>query len=307
MRRRRRSQAAQGVGMQDTRCEAMLAERGERDDQRIKIHGAEAFEGMRRAGRLAAETLDFIAPYIKPGITTDELDRLCAGFIIDRGGISAPLNYRGFPKSICTSINHVVCHGIPGERRLMEGDILNIDVTVIVDGWHGDTSRMFFVGERIPLKARRLVDVTYEAMMRGIAVVRPGVHLGAIGDAIQRYAESHRYSVVRDFCGHGVGRVFHDAPSVLHYRRPGAGPALREGRFCTVEPMINAGRYEVKILSDGWTAVTKDRSLSAQFEHTIGVTATGYEIFTISPAGFHRPPYPLSAPEEIRAKTPHPA
>jgi len=174
----------------------------------------------------------------------------------------------------------------------MEGDILNIDVTVILDGWHGDTSRMFFVGERVPLKARRLVDVTYEAMMRGIAVVQPGIRVGAIGDAIQRYTESHRFSVVRDFCGHGVGRVFHDAPSILHYGRPEEGPVLREGMFFTVEPMINAGRWEVKILSDGWTAVTKDRSLSAQFEHTIGVTATGYEIFTISPAGLHRPPYP---------------
>jgi methionyl aminopeptidase len=176
----------------------------------------------------------------------------------------------------------------------MEGDIINIDVTVILDGWHGDTSRMFFVGERTPIKAKKLVDVTYEAMMRGIAVVKPGLHIGAIGNAIQRYAESHRYSVVRDFCGHGVGQVFHDAPSILHYGKPEDGPLMREGMFFTVEPMINAGRYEVKILSDGWTAVTKDRSLSAQFEHTIGVTATGYEIFTISPAGLHRPPYDLS-------------
>jgi methionyl aminopeptidase len=173
----------------------------------------------------------------------------------------------------------------------MDGDILNIDVTVILDGWHGDTSRMFFVGDRIPIKAKKLVDITYEAMMRGIAVVKPGVHIGAIGDAIQRFAEGHRYSVVRDFCGHGVGRVFHDAPSILHYGRPQDGPVMREGMFFTVEPMINAGRYEVKVLSDGWTAVTKDRSLSAQFEHTVGVTATGYEIFTISPAGLHRPPY----------------
>jgi methionyl aminopeptidase len=261
-------------------------------ESRIKIHGPEAFEGMRLAGILAAETLDFITPRVHPGITTGELDRLCHDFIVDHDAIPAPLNYRGFPKSICTSINHVVCHGIPGERRLMEGDILNIDVTVILDGWHGDTSRMFFVGQRVPVKARRLVDVTYEAMMRGIAVVQPGVRVGAIGDAIQRYAESHRFSVVRDFCGHGVGRVFHDAPSILHYGRPEEGPMLREGMFFTVEPMINAGRWEVKILSDGWTAVTKDRSLSAQFEHTIGVTATGYEIFTISPAGLHRPPYP---------------
>jgi methionyl aminopeptidase len=268
----------------------------------IRIHGADAFEGMRRAGRLAAETLDFITPHVQPGITTGELDRLCHGFIIDHEAIPAPLNYRGFPKSICTSINHVVCHGIPGDHqpkgfprvRLEEGDILNIDVTVILDGWHGDTSRMFFVGEGIPIKARKLVDVTYEAMMRGIAVVKPGLHIGAIGNAIQRYAESHRYSVVRDFCGHGVGQVFHDAPSILHYGKPEDGPVMREGMFFTVEPMINAGRYEVKILSDGWTAVTKDRSLSGQFEHTIGVTAAGYEIFTISPAGLHRPPYDLS-------------
>jgi methionyl aminopeptidase len=265
----------------------------------IKIHGPDGFAGMRLAGELAAATLDFIAPQVRPGVTTGELDRLCDDFIRDHGAVSAPLNYRGFPKSICTSVNHVVCHGIPGDRRLMDGDILNIDVTPILDGWHGDTSRMFFVGERISIKARRLVDVTYEAMMRGIAVVKPGVHIGAIGDAIQRYAESHRYSVVRDFCGHGVGRVFHDAPSILHYGRPEDGPVLREGMFFTVEPMINAGRYEVKVLSDGWTAVTKDRSLSAQFEHTVGVTATGYEIFTISPMGLHRPPYDLRPAAEI--------
>jgi methionyl aminopeptidase len=264
----------------------------------IKIHGPEAFEAMRRAGALAAQTLDFITPYVRPGITTGELDRLCHEFIVDHDAIPAPLNYRGFPKSICTSINHVVCHGIPGERRLMEGDILNIDVTVILDGWHGDTSRMFYIGDRIPLKARKLVDVTYEAMMRGIAVIRPGLRTGAIGEAIQHYAESHRYSVVRDFCGHGVGRVFHDAPSILHYGRPEEGPVLREGMLFTVEPMINAGRYEVKILVDGWTAVTKDRSLSAQFEHTVGVTAAGHEIFTISPAGLHRPPYPVTPAAE---------
>jgi methionyl aminopeptidase len=264
----------------------------------IKIHGPEDFTGMRQAGRLAAEMLDFITPHVQPGVTTAELDRLCHDFAADHGAISAPLNYRGFPKSICTSINHVVCHGIPGDRRLVEGDILNIDVTPILDGWHGDSSRMFFVGERIGLKARRLVEVTYEAMMRGIAVVRPGVRLGAIGHAIQTYAESHRYSVVRDFCGHGVGQVFHDAPSVLHYGRPEEGPMLREGMFFTIEPMINAGRWEVKVLADGWTAVTKDRSLSAQFEHTIGVTATGHEIFTLSPNGLNRPPYDLSRPAE---------
>jgi methionyl aminopeptidase len=266
----------------------------------IKIHGAAAFEGMRKAGTLAAATLDYIAPFVVPGVTTGELDRLCHEYIVGNDAVPAPLGYRGFPKSICTSINHVVCHGIPGERRLMEGDIVNIDVTVILDGWHGDTSRMYFVGDRIPLKAKKLVDVTYEAMMRGIAVVKPGLHIGAIGNAIQRYAESHRYSVVRDFCGHGVGRVFHDAPSILHYGKPEDGPVLLEGMFFTVEPMINLGRWEVKVLSDGWTAVTKDRSLSAQFEHTIGVTATGYEIFTISPAGLHRPPYDLTPAENPR-------
>ncbi|MFQ5783859.1 MAG: type I methionyl aminopeptidase [Alphaproteobacteria bacterium] len=245
---------------------------------------------MRRAGRLAAETLDFIAPHIVPGVTTAELDRLCDTFIRDHGGTSAPLGYRGFPKSICTSVNHVVCHGIPGDKRLRNGDILNIDVTPILDGWHGDSSRMFFAGE-VSRKARRLCDVTYEAMMRGIAAVKPGATLGDIGYAIQSYAEAERCSVVRDFCGHGVGRVFHDAPNVVHFGEAGEGPALREGMFFTIEPMINLGRFDVKILKDGWTAVTKDRSLSAQFEHSIGVTATGHEIFTVSPTGKHRPPY----------------
>ena len=265
--------------------------RADAEESRIKIHGPDDFEGMRRAGRLAAETLDFIAPHVKPGVTTDELDRLCHGFIVDHGATPAPLNYRGFPRSICTSINHVVCHGIPGDRRLVDGDTLNIDVTVILDGWHGDTSRMFYVGEKIPLKARRLVEVTFEAMWKGIEAVKPGVRIGAIGAAIQRHAEAQRFSVVRDFCGHGVGRVFHDAPSILHFGHPSEGPMLREGMFFTIEPMINAGRHEVKILSDGWTAVTKDRSLSAQFEHTVGVTADGYEVFTRSPAGLERPPY----------------
>jgi methionyl aminopeptidase len=281
--------------MQDTRSEALLAEGGAqqdgREDHRVKIHGPEAFEGMRRAGRLAAELLDFITPYVKPGVTTDELDRLCAGYTIDHGAISAPLNYRGFPRSICTSINHVVCHGIPGDRRLAEGDIINIDVTPIVDGWHGDSSRMYLVGERIPIKARRLVDVTYEAMMKGIEAIKPGLRIGVIGHAIQTYAEAQRFSVVRDFCGHGTGKIFHEAPSILHFGSPNEGVVMREGMIFTVEPMINTGRWEVKILSDGWTAVTKDRSLSAQFEHSIGVTATGCEIFTLSPAGLNRPPY----------------
>ena len=262
-------------------------------DRPIKLHGPEDFAAMRKAGRLAAELLDVITPYVKPGVTTDELDRICHGFTVDHGAVSAPLNYRGFPRSICTSINHVVCHGIPGDRKLVEGDIVNIDVTPIVDGWHGDSSRMYLVGERIPLKARRLVDVTYEAMMLGIAAVRPGAHLGDIGYAIQSFVEAQRFSVVRDFCGHGVGRIFHDAPSVLHYGRLGEGPVLRVGMIFTIEPMINAGRHEVKILSDGWTAVTKDRSLSAQFEHTVGVTSEGCEIFTLSPKGWDRPPYPV--------------
>ena len=256
----------------------------------IKLHGEEAFAGMRRAGRLAAATLDFITPHVQPGVTTEALDRLCHDFIVEAGAVPAPLNYRGFPRSICTSINHVVCHGIPGDRTLRDGDIMNIDVTVILDGWHGDTSRMYLVGD-VKLKARRLIDVTYEAMMRGIAAVKPGARLGDIGAAIQAFAEAQRYSVVRDFCGHGLGRIFHDAPNVLHYGEAGRGYELKPGMFFTVEPMINLGRYDVKILSDGWTAVTKDKSLSAQFEHSVGVTETGVEIFTLSPAGLHKPPY----------------
>ena len=260
------------------------------ESRSIKIHGPEQFAGMRAAGKLAAETLDMITPAVKQGVATDELDRICHDFIVASGAVPAPLGYRGFPKSICTSINHVVCHGIPGDRRLADGDIINIDVTVILDGWHGDTSRMFPVGD-VGVKARKLIDVTYEAMMRGIAAVRPGATLGDIGHAIQRHAEAARCSVVRDFCGHGLGRIFHDAPSILHYGEAGAGLALREGMFFTVEPMINAGDWRVKVLADGWTAVTRDKSLSAQFEHSVGVTADGVEIFTTSPLGLHRPPY----------------
>ena len=260
------------------------------EDRKIKLHDAAAFEAMRKAGKLAAETLDFITPHVVPGVTTDELDRLCHSFITGAGAIPAPLNYRGFPRSICTSINHVVCHGIPGPKKLLDGDIVNIDITVIVDGWHGDTSRMFLVG-KVGVAAQRLVEITYDCMMRGIEKVKPGVKLGEIGHTIQTLAEKHRYSVVRDFCGHGIGRVFHDAPSVLHFGRPGAGPVLKPGMFFTVEPMINAGRYEVKILDDGWTAVTRDKKLSAQFEHTIAVTEDGFEIFTLSPKGWDRPPY----------------
>ncbi len=263
------------------------------DDREITIHGAEAFDGMRRAGRLAAATLDMIAPHVVPGVTTEHLDRLCHDFMIDHGGVPATLGYKGYTKSSCISINHVVCHGIPGPKRLADGDILNIDVTVILDGWYGDTSRMYVCGTT-SVKARKLVDVTYEAMMRGIAAVKPGATLGDVGHAIQTYAEAHRFSVVRDFCGHGLGQVFHAAPSVLHFGQPGRGAVLREGMFFTIEPMINAGRYDVKVLSDGWTAVTRDKSLSAQFEHSIGVTRDGCEIFTLSPAGLHKPPYDLS-------------
>jgi methionyl aminopeptidase len=263
------------------------------EGRRVKLHGAPHFAAMRKAGRLAAEALDMIAPHVRTGVATAELDRICHDFIVAHGAIPAPLGYRGFPKSICTSVNHVVCHGIPGDKRLAEGDIVNIDVTVIVDGWHGDTSRMFYVGD-VGVKGRRLCEVTYEAMMAGIAAVRPGATLGDIGRAIQSHAEAHRFSVVRDFCGHGLGQVFHDAPSVLHYQdrdNPLHGMMLRPGMFFTIEPMINAGDWKVKILGDGWTAVTRDKSLSAQFEHSVGVTEDGVEIFTVSPAGLHRPPY----------------
>ncbi len=255
------------------------------------IHDELGFAGMRVAGQLAAETLDMITPRVMPGVTTEELDKLCHDFIVAHSAIPAPLNYRGFPKSICTSVNHVVCHGIPSpEKRLKDGDIVNIDVTVIVDGWHGDTSRMFYVGKP-KIKAQRLVEITYDCMMRGIEMVRPGATLGDIGHAIQSHAEGQRFSVVRDFCGHGLGQIFHDAPSVLHYGHPGTGPVLREGMFFTIEPMINAGKYHVKMLNDGWTAVTRDAQLSAQFEHSIGVTADGFEIFTLSPKGWTKPPY----------------
>lgn len=261
-----------------------------RPDGRIKIHGPEAFEGMRRAGQLTARALDLLVGEVKPGITTQSLDEFVFEFAMDHGAVPAPLNYRGFTKSICTSLNHVVCHGIPGERVLKEGDILNVDVTLILDGWHGDSSRMYPIG-KIPRAAERLNAVTYEALMRGIAVVEPGKHIGDIGAAIQSYAESERCSVVRDFCGHGLGQLFHDRPNILHYGRPGEGAELRPGMLFTIEPMINLGKPQVKIKSDGWTAVTRDRSLSAQFEHSVGVTDTGVDIFTTSPAGLHKPPY----------------
>ncbi len=263
----------------------------------IELHGPEGFAGMRRAGKLAAEILDMITDHVVPGVTTEELDRLCHDMCTKAGAIPAPLNYQGaaptpFPKSICTSINHVVCHGIPNEKKLREGDIMNIDVTVILDGWYGDSSRMYLVGDKIPVKARRLVDVTFDSLMAGIEAVKPGATLGDIGHAIQQVAESNRFSVVRDFCGHGLGRVFHCAPSVLHYGRPGEGTVLEPGMFFTIEPMINTGHYATKVLkSDGWTAVTRDRGLSAQFEHSLAVTDDGFEIFTLSPKGLTKPPY----------------
>lgn len=249
----------------------------------IKIHQKEDFAKMRKAGKLAAQILDYVGAYIEDGVTTDYLNNLCHQKIIENNAIPAPLNYKGFPKSICTSVNHVVCHGIPGGKKLKNGDIINIDVTVIVDGWHGDTSRMYCVGKPA-VKAKRLCQVTYDSMMIGIEQVRDGVSLSDIGKAIQGYAESFGYSVVRDFCGHGIGRVFHDEPSVVHYYdKSNESIILKEGMFFTVEPMINAGGHETIISRhDGWTVTTRDKSLSAQYEHTIAVTKDGYEIFTVS-------------------------
>ena len=261
---------------------------GGADTRRITLHPPEDFAGMRAAGRLAAETLDMIGPHVRPGVSTGELDLLIHEFTLAANAIPATLNYRGYPKSSCISLNHVVCHGIPGERRLVDGDVLNIDVTCILDGWHGDTSRMYVAG-KASTRARNLIEVTHEAMMRGVRAVRPGATLGDIGHAIQVYVEAHRFSVVRDFCGHGIGQRFHEAPNVLHFGRAGEGPALRPGMFFTIEPMVNAGRPEVKVLDDGWTAVTRDRSLSAQFEHMVGVTEEGCEVFTLSPGGLHQP------------------
>jgi methionyl aminopeptidase len=252
------------------------------------IHKSEDFEGMRKAGNLAARTLDLLVDHVKPGVSSQELDRIAFNFIDSNNGFIAPLFYKGFPKSICTSLNHVICHGIPSNRVLESGDIVNIDVTVIVDGWHGDTSRMFPVG-KINNKAQKLIDCTYEAMMNGIEVVSPNAHLGDIGAKIQSIAENQNYSVVRDFCGHGLGKVFHEYPNILHYGEIGEGDKIEQGMFFTVEPMINIGKYDVRMLNDGWTAVTKDKTLSAQFEHSIGVTQDGHEIFTKSPAGLDKP------------------
>ena len=259
-----------------------------RKNGQIKLYGAEAFAAMRRAGRLVAECLDMLHPEVKPGVATERLDRMIFEFGMDHGAIPATLMYRGYRKSSCMSVNHVVCHGFPSEKPLREGDIVNIDVTLIVDGWHGDSSRMYAVGD-IPRKAERLIEVTFEALQRGVAAVRPGGTTGDIGAAIQSYVEPQGMSVVRDFCGHGVGRLFHDEPNIVHLGRPAEGIVLKPGMLFTVEPMINLGRPHVKVLSDGWTAVTRDRSLSAQFEHTVGVTATGVEVFTRSPKGLDRP------------------
>ena len=258
----------------------------------IKIHEKFEFEKMRAAGTLAAAVLDYIMDYVEIGVTTDYLNTLCHEFIVSHGAIPAPLNYRGFPKSICTSLNHVICHGIPDETSLKDGDILNIDVTVVVDGYYGDTSRMYFLGTP-SVKAKRLVDITYEAMMLGIEQVKPGNTLGDIGHAIQSFVERHNYSVVRDYCGHGIGTIFHDPDlSILHYGKPDTGMPLKEGMFFTIEPMVNVGGFETRLSKyDDWTVTTKDRSLSAQFEHTLAVTSTGYEIFTLSPKGLYHPPY----------------
>ena len=256
----------------------------------ITLHEKKDFVKMHKAGRLAAEVLDYITDFIKPNVTTEYLDNLCHNYIISNKAIPAPLNYRGYPKSTCISVNHVVCHGIPGSKVLKTGDILNIDITVILDGWYGDTSRMYFVGEP-PLKAKILTRITYESMMLGIEQVKPGNTTGDIGNAIQKHAEKNGFSVVRDFTGHGLGQVFHTSPTILHYGKSKTGVVLEEGMFFTIEPMINSGKHEVKVLADGWTAVTRDKSFSAQFEHSIGVTSSGFEIFTLSPKGFTQPIY----------------
>ncbi|MEM9332369.1 MAG: type I methionyl aminopeptidase [Pseudomonadota bacterium] len=256
----------------------------------IKLYTAADFDGMRHASQLTAKCLDDLADLIKPGVTTLEIDDYVAEFGRAHNALPATLNYRGFTKSCCTSINHVVCHGIPNDKPLREGDIVNVDVTYVVDGWHGDSSRMYAVGQ-IKRAAERLIEVTYNSLMLGIEAAKPGNTSGHIGEAIQTYAESERCSVVREFCGHGVGQLFHDAPNILHYGRAGEGVELRPGMIFTIEPMINLGRPSVKVLSDGWTAVTRDRSLTAQFEHSVGVTEDGCEIFTASPAGYTIPPY----------------
>ena len=250
----------------------------------------EAFEKTRAAGIIAAGALDQVSKIAKPGVKTDDIDKLCYEYINDHGAHSAPLFYRGFPKSCCTSTNHVVCHGVPSDKILREGDIVNVDVTALKDGWHGDTSRTYEIGE-VSVKAKKLVKITYESMMKAIKIVKDGIFLGDIGETIQKHVESNGFSVVQDFCGHGIGRSFHKEPNILHYGKKGTGEKIKSGMIFTIEPMINFGNYETKILKDGWTAVTKDKSLSAQFEHTIGITENGYEIFTESAKGYSKPPY----------------
>ena len=258
----------------------------------MNINYFELFEKMRAAGKLAAKTLDEVTSFVKPGINTNFLDKICYEYIKDNGGNSAPLYYKGFPKSCCISSNHVVCHGIPSDKILRDNNIINIDVTAIVDGYHGDTSRMFYVGD-ISVKGKNLVTTTYESMMKAISIIKPGIKLGDIGATIQEFVELKGFSVVRDFCGHGIGTVFHQPPNVLHYGKKNTGIELKTGIIFTVEPMINEGKYETKVLNDRWTAVTKDKTLSAQFEHTVGVTEEGFEIFTKSNKNFTQPPYPV--------------
>ena len=256
----------------------------------MKTDYKESFEKIKIAGSLAADTLDEVTSFVKPGISTDKLDKICYEYIKDNNGYSAPLFYRGFPRSCCTSANHIICHGIPSEKYLNEGDIINIDVTAIVDGWHGDTSRMFYVGD-VSVKSKNLVSATYKSMMNAISIIKNGLNIGDIGESIQTYVEDKGFSVVRDFCGHGTGKIFHELPNILHYGKKGEGIKLKTGMIFTVEPMINEGKYNIKMLNDGWTAVTKDKSLSAQFEHTIGVTNDGFEIFTKSKKNYNQPPY----------------
>ena len=253
-------------------------------------NNSEKFEKMRIAGKLASKTLDMLTGFIKPGISTDEIDKLGYEFIKDNGGYSAPLFYRGFSKSLCTSLNHVVCHGIPSDRILHEGDSINVDVTAVVNEYYGDTSRMFTIGE-VSIKSKNLINATYESMMKAIQILKPGIKIGDIGFEIQSYVEEKGFSVVKDFCGHGISNIFHEPPNILHYGKKNTGIELKPGMTFTIEPMINEGKFDVKVLNDGWTAVTKDKSLSAQFEHTIGITEDSYEIFTESVKDYRKPPY----------------
>lgn len=274
----------------------MSREQVSKNKEGITIHSAQDFQAMRKSGALAAACLDAVTDIIEEGVTTNQINQLCHDFIVRHHATPAPLHYKGYPKSVCTSVNYEVCHGIPNDHPLRRGDILNVDVTVIHEGWYGDSSRMFVVGDwrALPSQTQKLITITYDALMRAIDTVREGSYLGDIGSVIQSVVEAEGFSVVREFCGHGLGRVFHDAPQVVHFGKPGAGARLQEGMFFTIEPMINVGAPAVTILKDGWTAITRDRSLSAQFEHSIGVTSNGAEIFTASAKGWHKPPYTSS-------------